>query len=233
VFGPILLVVLLRTAWREIRQPTDPRKALLLSFSLPILALLAIQAILSRAHGNWTATAYPAAAILVTAVMLELDRRILFRVSLGIHLAVAAALATAPAFATRMPLFERLQFLSRVIGWRDAAAVVRTKLAADKYGAIVVDTRELAGEFLYYLRDVEIPLYVWPAGPVPADHYEMTRPFTAATPEPILYISLKKCPAILAGQFAHFVRLPEESVKLIAEKTRVLHFCKLSGYKGP
>ena len=40
VFGPILAVVLLRTAWREIRRPSDPNKVLLLSFSLPVLALL-------------------------------------------------------------------------------------------------------------------------------------------------------------------------------------------------
>ena len=233
VFGPILFIVFARAVWRAFTQPpADQGKTLLLSFSLPVFALLAAQALLSRAHGNWTATAYPAATILVTAVMLELDRRILFRVSLGLHLAVAVALATAPAFATRWPLFERLQFLSRVVGWREVAAVVRAKLAEDRYGAIVVDTRELAGEFLYYLRDVDVPLYVWPAGPVPADHYEMTRPFTAATPEPILYISLKECPATLGDRFETFNRLPEESVRLVAAKTRVLHFCKLSGYKG-
>ena len=142
VFGPILLVVLLRTAWREIRQPSDQAKVLLLSFSLPVLALLAVQAILSRAHGNWTATAYPAASILVTAVMLELNRQVLFRISLGLHLAIAVMLAVAPAFAPQWPLFERLQFLSRVVGWRDAAEVVRAKLAEQRYGSILVDSSE-------------------------------------------------------------------------------------------
>ena len=86
VFGPILLVVLLRTAWRELPKPSDPRKTLLFSFSLPVLGLLVIQALLSRAHGNWSATAYPAASILVTAVMLELNRETLFKVSLALHL---------------------------------------------------------------------------------------------------------------------------------------------------
>ncbi len=135
VFGPILFIVLLRTAWREIRHSSDPRKTLLLSFSLPVLAILTVQAILSRAHGNWTATAYPAATILVTAVMLELNRRILFAISLGLHLAIAVALAIVPAFAERLPLFERLQFLSRVVGWRDVADAVREKLGADHYGS--------------------------------------------------------------------------------------------------
>jgi hypothetical protein len=233
VFGPILAVVLLRTAWREIRRPSDPNKALLLSFSLPILALLAVQAILSRAHGNWTATAYPAATILVTAVMLELNRTTLFRVSLGLHLAVAAILAAAPAFATRLPVFERLEFLSRVVGWRDVAEVVRRKLAEQPYGSILVDTREMAGELLYYLRDVPTPLYVWRSGPTPKDHYEMTRPFTAETPEPILYVSLKACPSRVTKLFGSFESLGIERVRLVDKKWRVLHFCRLADYKGP
>ena len=144
VFGPILLVVLLRTAWREIRWPSDQGKVLLLSFSLPVLALLAVQAVLSRAHGNWTATAYPAASILVTAVMLELNRQVLFRISLGLHLAIAAILAAAPAFAQQWRLFEQFQFLSRVVGWRESADIVRAQLDKQPYGSILVDTREMS-----------------------------------------------------------------------------------------
>jgi len=231
VFGPILFIVLLRAAWREIRHPSDPAKVLLLCFSLPVLALLTVQALLSRAHGNWSATAYPAAAILVTAVMLELNRRILFWVSLGLNLAVAAMLAIAPAFALQLPLFERLQFLSTAVGWRGAADAVREKLAEDHYGGIVVDTRELAGELLYYLRNEPIPLYVLPAGPRPSDHYEMTRPFTAATPEPILFISLARCPEKFLESFADVSRLAVVPVPLIEARVRMLHFCRLAGYK--
>lgn len=54
---------------------------------------------------------------------------------------------------------------------------VRGKLAEDRYGSILVDTRELAAELLYYLRDDPTPLYVWSSGPIPMHHYEMTRPF--------------------------------------------------------
>ena len=232
VFGPILFAVLLRAAWREIRHPSDPAKILLLCFSLPVLAILTVQALFSRAHGNWSATAYPAAAILVTAVMLELNRRILFLVSLDLHLAIAVMLAAAPAFALQLPLFERLQFLSRVVGWRAVAEAVRTKLAENRYGAIVVDTRELAGELLYYLRDEPMPLYVLPTGPTPSDHYEMTRPFTAATPQPILFISLSKCPDKFLKSFAEVNRLDVVPVPLIETRVRMLHFCRLAGYKG-
>jgi 4-amino-4-deoxy-L-arabinose transferase-like glycosyltransferase len=232
VIGPILAVVLLRTAWREIPPLRSEQSAVAIVLTANSGAARNPGDTLPRSR-QWTATAYPAATILVTAVMLELNRTILFRVSLGLHLVVAVILAAAPAFATRLPLFEHLQFLSRVVGWRDAADVVRKKLAERPYGSILVDTREMAGELLYYLRDVPTPLYVWPSGPTPKDHYEMTRPFTAATPEPILYVSLKPCPLRVTKVFGTFESLGVERVKLVEKETRALHFCRLADYKGP
>jgi len=233
VFGPILFVVLLRAAWREIRHPSNQSNILLLSFSLPVLALLAIQALVSRAHGNWTATAYPAATILVTAAMFGLNRLILFQISLAIHLVVAAALAVAPAFARQSTFFEQTKPFSRVIGWHEAADAVRAELARNRYGALLVETREMAGELLYYLRDVSMPLYVWPSGPVPMDHYEMTRPFTAGAPEPILYVSLKRCSPQIGKHFASFHHLGMKRIMLVRAKWRMLHFCSLAEYRGP
>jgi 4-amino-4-deoxy-L-arabinose transferase-like glycosyltransferase len=231
VFGPILILVLGRTAWREMTEPRDPRKVLLLSFSLPVLAILTAQAILSRAHGNWSATAYPAATILVTAAMLELNRRILFAISLGLHLLVAVLLAIAPAFAQQWWLFERVQFLSQVIGWQGVANAVRTKLDEDHYGALLVDSRDLAAELLYYLRGSKVPLYVWPSGPSPTDHYEMTRAYTPGAPQPVLFVSLKRCPRSVLESFREVTDLGVVSEPIVKSKTRQLHFCRLAGYK--
>jgi 4-amino-4-deoxy-L-arabinose transferase-like glycosyltransferase len=232
VFGPILLVVLARAAWREIRAPGDQNKILLLSFSLPVLVLLLLQALLSRAHGNWSATAYPAATIFVTAVMLQLNRHVLFRVSLALHLAIAVIIAAAPAFAQHWSMFERLQFLRTSLGWHDVAGVVRTKLAEDHYGAVLVCTRDMAAEMLYYLRDSDVPLVIWAPGPDPHDHYQMTRPLSAATPEPILFVSLRPCPTAILGAFDKSELLGVERVGLVKAQARNVHFCKLSGYKG-
>jgi 4-amino-4-deoxy-L-arabinose transferase-like glycosyltransferase len=232
IFGPILFVVFLRTAWRESRGASDSGKILLLSFSIPVLALLLVQSLLSKAHGNWSATAYPAASILVTQVMLELRRQWLFRISLGLHIALGVVLGIAPAFARQWPLFEQVRFLKNVMGWRNAADAVRVNLAADHYGSMLVDTRELGSQFLYYLRDLPTPLYVWPTGPTPTYHYELTRPFTAASEEPILYISRTPCPPNLALYFGEYTKLGRERVPIVKSETRALHFCRLAGYKG-
>ena len=232
LFGPILVIVLLRGAWREIGTRRDPAKIALLSFSLPVLALLLLQALLSRAHGNWSATAYPAAAIFVTAVMLELDRRILFRVSLGLHLALAIVIAAVPAFARQWPVFEQLKFARATIGWHDVAQVVRSRLAAERYRALLVDTREMAAEMLYYLRDSGVPLYVWAPGPEPHDHYQMTRALPALAPEPILFVSLRPCRPEITNAFAGVQSLGVEPVPLVETRTRSVYLCRLSGYRG-
>ncbi len=232
VFGPILFVVLVRAAWREIREPRDQNKALLLAFSLPVLALLLVQALMSRAHGNWSATAYPAATIFVTAVMLQLDRQVLFRASLALHLVIAAILAAAPAFARQWPVFGELEFVQTALGWEEVAAKARSQLARDRYGALLVHRREMAAELLYYLRNSKVPLVVWAPGTEPHDHYQMTRPFKASTPDPILFVSLRPCPEAITGAFAKAEDLGKERVRLVDAQTRDVYFCRLTGYKG-
>ena len=164
--------------------------------------------------------------------MLELRRQWLFRISLGLHIALGVVLGIAPAFARQWPLFEQVRFLKNVMGWRNAADAVRVNLAADHYGSMLVDTRELGSQFLYYLRDLPTPLYVWPTGPTPTYHYELTRPFTAASEEPILYISRTPCPPNLALYFGEYTKLGRERVPIVKSETRALHFCRLAGYKG-
>jgi hypothetical protein len=90
----------------------------------------------------------------------------------------------------------------------------------------------MAGELLYYLRDVPVPLYAWKTGVLPTDHYQMTRPFTAQSPEPVLFISLRRCPQSFAKSFQTFTHIGVERVMLVKSKSRLVHFCRLVGYKG-
>jgi 4-amino-4-deoxy-L-arabinose transferase-like glycosyltransferase len=69
-FGPILFGALLVIVWRCVRGSCDEPERRLLAFSLPVLVLITAQALFSRAFANWAAVAYPAATILVTAVLL-------------------------------------------------------------------------------------------------------------------------------------------------------------------
>jgi hypothetical protein len=98
-----------------------------------------------------------------------------------------------------------------------------------------VDKREMAAELLYYLRDEAVPLYAWVPGPEPRDHFQMTRPFTASAPEPILLLSLESCPPRITGRFTDVQPVGVEHVPHIKNKQPNVYFCRLAGYKdaGP
>ncbi len=145
---------------------------------------------------------------------------------------LAAAIATAPAFAHNWPVFEQLKFLRSSLGWEGTAGVVRKRLAEDPYGAVLVGSREMAAELLYYLRDSPVPLYVWQRGGTPHNHYEMTRPFGPSTPEPILYVSLKPCPPRVTGAFAEVKAFPAKRVPLVQNEVRLVYACRLTGFEG-
>ncbi len=232
VFGPILFGALLVILWRHLRGENTQQDRMLLWFSIPIIVIITTQAFLSRAHANWAATAYPAASILVTSVFLRLGPKRLFQASYGLHLAVMIALGVGTIFAARIDLPFRADPFYRVLGWQAFADVTRDKLRTGKYGAILTNRREEAAELIYYLRDQPIPVTMWQAGTRPRNHYEMTRPFTQNTKEPVLYVSKQKPPPALLAQFRDQQFIARETVPASLKKPRQFYFYFLSGYKG-
>lgn len=84
----------------------------------------------------------------------------------------------------------------------------------------------------YYLRDSEVPLHVWARGEEPHNHFEMTRPFTASTPELILLVSLRPCPRTIMRSFDDVRHLGVVRVPIVRHQARMVHFCRLAGYRS-
>ncbi|HVQ11137.1 MAG TPA: glycosyltransferase family 39 protein, partial [Methyloceanibacter sp.] len=198
VFGPILFAVLVVVAWRAFRRGCEQPECRLLAFSVPVILLLVVQALLSRALANWAAAAYPAATILVTAALLR-DWPRLFRISLWLHIGVGLVITIAPLFAPRITALTGPEWnpYARVIGWRDLAESTRRLAEAQGAKTVLADNREMTAELLYYLRDSSLPIAIWFREDVPRNHFEMTRPFTKASPDPVLYVTLNRTSSVL------------------------------------
>lgn len=96
VFGPVSFLGLLAGLMfmrRGRDQETATREDWLACFIVPVLVIIAIQAVLSRAHANWAATAYPAACIFVASVFsrAQTDRRLWIAVIILVPLAIQLA----------------------------------------------------------------------------------------------------------------------------------------------
>lgn len=96
VFGPISFLGLLAGLifMRRGRDAeTATREDWLACFIVPVLVIIAFQAVLSRAHANWAATAYPAACLFVASIFsrAQTDRRLWWVIIVLVPLAIQLA----------------------------------------------------------------------------------------------------------------------------------------------
>jgi 4-amino-4-deoxy-L-arabinose transferase-like glycosyltransferase len=240
VMGPILFGALLVIVWRARRGfsalPESDR--LLLAFSVPVIALITTQAFLSRAHANWAASAYVAAVILVTAVMMRDGAWTWLRSSLAINTSIAVVIAIATWQAGTFTLPGVGDPFARTLGNRALAeaakdTVAQRAAAGSPVQSIVVTDRESAAALLYYARDLATPVTVWRAQSAPTNHFELTRPFVGdAKQQPALLLSGVPGPRNVLGAFDVVVSLGRRDIAAGHFTSRATELFVLSGYKG-
>ncbi|ODA67364.1 Dolichyl-phosphate-mannose-protein mannosyltransferase [Methyloligella halotolerans] len=232
VFGPFVFPMLIVIAVRTVRRGGSPEDRYLLAFSLPVLILVTVIAFLSRAHANWAAATYPAATILVTAMMLRLQRDTIFAATVAVNVVSLIVLAVAPAFADRLTLPGGGDPFARTMGWRQTAEVVRGALKDGDYGAIVTDDRAITAELLYYLRDSGVPILAWPNDGQPRDHYQLTRPFTKGTEAPVLLVTLREPRNRITRHFSTVEPVGVEKIAAGPKTSRTVILTSITGFKG-
>ncbi|MEM7327300.1 MAG: glycosyltransferase family 39 protein [Pseudomonadota bacterium] len=144
-------------------------------FIIPVIVIIAVQAVLSRAHANWAATAYPAASVFVGGFLTRAHgwrpaywAGIALQAAVGV-LAVTLALAP-PSWSAAM---GRDNDLKRVRGWEDLSQQLAAEIERLQPTAILVDEREIWHGLDYYLRDqLDVPLVMWRYNPSPKSFAE-------------------------------------------------------------
>lgn len=236
VFGPVLFGALIVILWRAARRPADLASAdkLLFAFSVPILALVTAQALISRAHANWAAPAYVAAVVLVTAAMVRDRARTSLRASFALHGAVALILAVATWQAGRFALPGIGDPFARTLSNRALAETVREELAAaarrgTPVGSVLTDDRETAAALAYYGRDLAAPVLSWRDGPA-RSYFEMARPFSAAAPSPVLLVTPRPAPS-LTQRFASVAEQGARRIPAGRHAARTIHLSLLDRFQ--
>ena len=228
VFGPILFAALLVFTASWLRAPRSEASRLLASFSLPVIALILVQALASRAYANWAATAYPAATILVVAWLVERRAWRWLGASFALHAFIALLMLVAPPLAPSLTLPGGGNPFSRVLGWRQAAAEIGEVARSGAYAQILADDRLVAAELTYYLRDLEIPVTAWRAGQVPRSHYEQAAPYRPDL-DPALYVTLRPDRQKVTARFTAAERLAEVPLRDRTAAPRAIALYRLDG----
>jgi 4-amino-4-deoxy-L-arabinose transferase-like glycosyltransferase len=198
VFGPIPFAVLIAgaglLAWRRRLESPD---VLLLCFTAPPIAMVAAQALISRANANWSGASYLPGAILVAAWLLRWRARRLLVAALAIQAVVAAgflAMVLKPGLADAL---GQANSLKRARGWDQSAdIVVRRAREAAPGGltAIAVNNRFLYYSLAYYGRayfrePLAAPLKIWLRGTAAGNQAEASAPLTPAVGQRVLAVA--------------------------------------------
>jgi 4-amino-4-deoxy-L-arabinose transferase-like glycosyltransferase len=194
VFGPVLFGALLWSGWRVLSGRAEGAEARLLAFSLPAVALVSVQGLLSRAYANWAAPAYLAGVLVAVPLLARRAPRWL-ALSFVVNGAVSVALPVATALAPTLSLGGDKLLLGRFIGREEASLRILDAAQAAGAGAIVATHRDLLADLFHTGRDAGIPIFAPAPRGRPANHYEMAFPYVAPGAGPVLLAGFGEAPS--------------------------------------
>jgi len=214
IASPVPFAAFALAAARPLPGIDTEARRLLLATSLPVFLLISIQALISKANGNWAAAGFPAMAVLATAVMLSLGWRRGMIFTIGISVVALFGISFAGSLAGRITSGPVGGELGKMVGWGDFAAKVRGIAAANKLDTVVFIGRGLTASMIYETRGsgLDVRAYLGD-GLAPADHFEMTRPWHPADSGPVLLV--------YAGTFGPPAAVRDRAVLVEQFKTEV------------
>ncbi len=182
VFGPVTLIALFLgfaiLAGRGPDRAIATREIWLLCFILPPLLVILGQEIMSRAHANWAATAYPASSVLLASwigrsfgkakVFPVIWTGVILNTAIGL---IFAVLSVAPQLGDAIGADNAFK---RVRGWEQTARDLGQRAQQLNATALMFDEREVWHGVDYYGRNLQglPPVRAWRVGDHPRSHAE-------------------------------------------------------------
>ena len=235
VFGPIPFALLLFLVIARFgRLYRDERTWLLTAFALPPLAVVALEALMARAHANWAATTYVTATVLVAAWCCGLPRlRVLLPIALGVHLAAAGIMVGYHDLArfAGIELTRATDPFHRLRGWNYLGNAVAAQLAQHPGFVLMTDDRMLFAEMAFYVRPRPTQL-AWNWHDRPTNQYELTTDIVPYGNRPILYLTENPDPRDVAQHFRETQRVATITIPLYRDDARRYALFALQGFKG-
>lgn len=184
VFGPIVFAIWLLALSRAGQMPSVMRG--LLAASGVVLLIVIGQALMGKALANW-AVGFAIGSSLVFANQMA-SRPRLATVSLAIGGFLALSLPLLTMWGTELRAGDRL-VLGRYLGQDDLVAQAVT-LAQDQGATILAsDHRDILSALSWQARSSGLQVNALPYDGAPRNYWEMTRPLSGKTDQPVLVIT--------------------------------------------
>ncbi|WP_420861996.1 ArnT family glycosyltransferase [Algirhabdus cladophorae] len=204
VFGPVLFVVFVMLGCGFFRSYRPPYRSALLVFSIPIVLLVCMQAVLSQAYANWAAAAYLAASVVVLPVLLS--HKYLLILSFAINGALSVLLPLAVVNADKFSIDGRSLVMARYVDIEKMSLDIFEVAEQNSQSLIVARNRDVLADMFYTLRDKPLIIRSTPPKARAANHYALSYPLVAPHPNETMLLVLharKELPCV-AEKVAEF-----------------------------
>jgi 4-amino-4-deoxy-L-arabinose transferase-like glycosyltransferase len=235
VFGPISLIVLAAGCVLLVRRrdrEVFARDLWLLSFILPPLLVIVVQAVISRAHANWAATAYPAAAVLVASWIARPRWGVAIKAAIAVNLVLGLVYCVGWAAPSLGDSLGGANAYKRVRGWKETATQLSAIAAKDQATAVMFDEREVWHGVDYYSRNLPMPpIRAWRRLDQPRSYAEQAGTMQPGEDARVLVVSsVPDFRAMIRADFTSIEPAGDLVIPLGTKRQRVLKLYLASGY---
>lgn len=187
VVGPVVFYALLWATWRLIRGRSDDREKLLFWLSMPVVALITLQALFAKAYANWAVCAYSAGTILAVWLLYRLTKKGLVT-SLIIGAVVAVIIPVLTVFALEVKLPNGDLVMKRYVGHSIVSLEIADIATAAKLPDIVAQDRAVLADLFYTLKGKPFRIYARNFGGFPRNYYEQDFSLPVDVSGPVLFV---------------------------------------------
>lgn len=238
VFGPIAMAALLLALVGALRRPADgtgkdDRDRLLAAFTLPMLVLMAVESVLSRANANWTGPAFVGGVVLVAAFLSRRAPRLL-AVIVALHVAVAAGMYFMDPLraALRLPDTQRFDPMKRLRAWDEVGRQVSAILAAHPQARMMGDERKVMATLTYYVHPHPFNAVKWNPDGIIDDWFDQTTRLEPGERELIYVTETPQLRRDIRAGFDGAEQLAQITIPVHTDYARTLTVWRLTGFKG-
>lgn len=230
--GPLLFLFMAWALVDALGKLSRPTHRLLLGLSVPLLALVALQAARGGANGNWAAPALAAGLVLAIAWLAERKRWGWITGAVVTNLVLVSAIYHWPEIARSagVEMTRAKDPYKRARGWHELARALAPDLRAHPQAILVAPDRELLAHLIYFLQPHEYASWN-PSGAI-IDHYQLTTSLSGARGRDLLYVSRKPELGAMAERFDAVEALGTRVVTVHRDFERRVYVFLLKGFRG-
>lgn len=231
--GPGFALAFLAAVPWAFRKRRQPALQAALAFSVPLLAIVLVQAMRSEANGNWAAPALVSALLLSVAWLSSLRSRWwIIALSLNVIAMFAVYHLGDILKLTHTQQTAKIDPLKRAKGWPELAKQLRPILAQHPHAILLADHRTIMAHMLYELRDLDLEAAAWAPHPRAQDHYQLTIPLADEQSTRPLILVTQSDPSDISSRFMSSTLLAQLHVAVEPGLERRASVVLLNGFRG-